>query len=433
MGRKPLYVAAAILPEASNPPPQRLIRVQLKDTKVRTMISNYVKGVRSWLEEKLELSRGGNAQNIRPMEGLRGFAALMVFVYHYLYFIKPHIENAPMFSQVLNAIGQLGNAGVDLFFVLSGYLIYGSLLSRPQPLKKYVSRRIMRIYPVFTLMFAIYIGLSYAMPEFNRIPAPLPDALGYLAASFFLLGPLFVPVWPLIPVAWSLSYEMFSYLLIPLLIVGLRLRQRSPVWRITFFLVLAALYFGFCVFFTGQSRVLMFIAGIVLYEVRTFTKARPPGLLLTLLACVTSSTVYIFLYSGRNDIPLNTLFLFIAFYMLCFHVFAYPQSWLTRFFVWTPLRWFGNMSYSFYMTHVLSMRVFALFIPSLSLTFVGSAPLILVGFLPLFFLASLVPALVIFVWVERPFSLKKAPRVTVPGRTSAPNASEPTTRPSINS
>lgn len=405
---------------------------RLEDMEMRTMISSYVKGIWSWLEANLELSRGGNAQNIRPMEGLRGFAAFIVFVFHYLYYIEPYIEHAPIFSQIVSTIGHLGNAGVDLFFVLSGYLIYGSLISRPQPFKKYFSRRIMRIYPVFTLIFAIYVALSYAMPEFNRIPAPASDALAYLAASFFLLGPLLVPVWPLIPVAWSLSYEMFSYLAIPLLIVGLRLRQRSPVWRITFFLVVAALYFGFCVFFTGQSRVLMFIAGIVLYEVRTFTRARPPGLLLTLFACVISSTAYMVLYSGRNDVPLNTLLLFVAFYLLCFHVFAYPQSWLTRFFVWTPLRWFGNMSYSFYMTHVLSMRVFALLIPSLSLTFVGSAPLVLIGFLPLFFLASLVPALVIFVWVESPFSLTKAPRATVAERTPAANTSKSTSRSSIN-
>lgn len=137
-----------------------------------------------WLTERFELSRGGGS-SIRPMEGLRGFAALLVFVTHYIGFIKPLVTQPPALARFTGPVDMIGNSGVDLFFVLSGYLIYGSLLSRPQAFLPFMSRRVIRIYPVFIVMFVVYILLSLLFPAESKIPASAGEAATFLLGNFF--------------------------------------------------------------------------------------------------------------------------------------------------------------------------------------------------------------------------------------------------------
>src|SRR5262244_2354960 len=86
-----------------------------------------------WLAERFELTRGDKGHNVGSMEGLRGFAVFLVFLVHYVTLIDPWIASASSLASFARALHSIGNAGVDLFFVLSGYLIYGSLISRYQP------------------------------------------------------------------------------------------------------------------------------------------------------------------------------------------------------------------------------------------------------------------------------------------------------------
>lgn len=353
---------------------------------------------------KLELSRGGS-RTIRSMEGLRGFAALLVFGVHYAYFIVPYLGDSPGFAAAVDRLSQVGNTGVDLFFVLSGYLIYGSLMARAQPFGPYLARRATRVYPVFLVVFAVYAALSYALPGGERVPQALPDAVLYYAANLLLLGPLLVPVWPLVPVAWSLSYEVFFYALAPLLVTAFGLRRRSTAWRVTFFLLLAGLFLAVCAFFPGRSRLATFAAGVLLYEALRSTRLRVPGALTTAAVCAAGLGAYLALFRGRADVPLSTLVLSLTFFTLCFHLFSPGESWLRRAFEWTPLRRFGNMSYSFYLTHVLSMNLLTLLLPGSGTPLGGSAPLVYAALLPLFFLVSWLPAFALFLAVERPLSL----------------------------
>jgi exopolysaccharide production protein ExoZ len=66
------------------------------------------------------------------MEGLRGFAVLLVFLVHYESLLEPWIARDASLLALAHSLLIVGNAGVDLFFLLSGYLIYGSLLTRQQ-------------------------------------------------------------------------------------------------------------------------------------------------------------------------------------------------------------------------------------------------------------------------------------------------------------
>ena len=87
----------------------------------------------SWLSEKLEISHN-NHSPLRPMEGLRGIAVFLVFLVHYSSSIEPYIIVGSFEEDVLHIIHRLGNVGVDLFFVLSGFLIYGTLIKKDETL-----------------------------------------------------------------------------------------------------------------------------------------------------------------------------------------------------------------------------------------------------------------------------------------------------------
>jgi peptidoglycan/LPS O-acetylase OafA/YrhL len=72
---------------------------------------------------------------ILELDGLRGFAIFLVILYHYIA-IVPHGRSHSLSSMAGTALG-LGASGVDLFFILSGFLIGGILLEYKQSERYY--------------------------------------------------------------------------------------------------------------------------------------------------------------------------------------------------------------------------------------------------------------------------------------------------------
>lgn len=87
---------------------------------------------------------------IPELDGLRGIAVLLVFLTH---FVAENLDrHAAGVDGVVRWVARFGWTGVDLFFVLSGFLITGILLdTREQPgyWRKYAARRILRIFPLY--------------------------------------------------------------------------------------------------------------------------------------------------------------------------------------------------------------------------------------------------------------------------------------------
>jgi exopolysaccharide production protein ExoZ len=355
-----------------------------------------------WLRRQFELARGGSGHNVRPMEGLRGFAVLLVFFVHYASLVEPWVAREEAMVRLVEALVLIGGSGVDLFFVLSGYLIYGSLLSREQAFLPFMARRIQRIYPVFTAVFVLYIGLSLLFPEQNKIPSPAGDGALYLLQNFLLL-PGLLPIRPMITVAWSLSYEMFYYLAVPLVIAALKLRQRGSAWRVTLFLLVAAGFAVFSAFNDGPVRLLMFISGILLYEtlnhsqLRVSSTAGVVALLVGLAGTLLPGT-------APAGATLKVLVVFVAFFLLCLACFRTPTAPLAQAFSWTPLRWLGNMSYSYYLVHGLALHggflVLSKVVPPS-----GAESALFWLLLPPMLALTLLASAPFFLWIERPFSL----------------------------
>lgn len=355
------------------------------------------------------------------MEGLRGFAVLLVFFVHYVTLIEPWIvrhDGLLAFADVLHSIG---NTGVDLFFVLSGYLIYGSLLSRYYPFLPYIARRVERIYPAFTAVFLLYIALSFVFPGESKIPSPPIAGFLYLLQNYLLL-PGLLPIEAMITVAWSLSYEMFYYLAIPLVLALFHLRERSPRWRAALFISIAIAFGIFTALNGGPVRLNMFIAGILLHEALNHSKLRASSTtgLMALLVGLLSTLIPL---PDPMGTTVRNCILFVAFFTLCLACFRTPHAWLPRAFTWTPLRWLGNMSYSYYLLHGLTLKG-AFLALSKVLPPSGEQAIVFWLLLPPLFALTLLPSAALFLLIERPFSLAPRKSRGAPKLAQAASASE---------
>jgi peptidoglycan/LPS O-acetylase OafA/YrhL len=154
------------------------------------------------------------AAYILELDGLRGMAALMVVFYHAFYWSMG--ENWSAFPKLVASVTQVGWTGVDLFFVLSGFLITGVLLrakGRPKFLRLFYVRRALRILPVY---YGFLLILEILSPTRNT--GFVLVSLIYLSNASLLFG---IPM--IYGPLWSLSVEEHFYLLWPWVVSAARI------------------------------------------------------------------------------------------------------------------------------------------------------------------------------------------------------------------
>ncbi len=148
-------------------------------------------------------------RNVLPtIQIVRGFAALLVVVGHTL------LET----SRLTGTFGKslpipLYGFGVDVFFVLSGFImIYtaGSTFGSARAGSRFTIARILRIVPLYwTLMMVMLIVLTVAPSAFSQ---PFPNISQALGSLFFIpVRTAGGEILPLLTVGWTLNYEMFFY------------------------------------------------------------------------------------------------------------------------------------------------------------------------------------------------------------------------------
>ncbi len=355
----------------------------------------------NWIRNTFEIPHA-NHKSIIAMEGIRGFAVFLVFLVHYVTLIEPWLLGGTATSQAATYIRSIGNIGVDLFFVLSGYLIYGMLIQKHRPFKNYILRRIQRIYPTFSVVFIIYLVLSALFPGESKIPTEWKDGVIFVIQNYLLMPGIF-DITAIITVAWSLSYEFFYYLLIPLLIAVLSMRSWKAHYRVLFFIIVTLLFFYyFAAGHNGPIRLLMFVSGILLYETiqnKFVTNMPPIGLLALVLAIISVVALKATGYEGWWKYGL----IYVLFFIFCLECFLL-SGFTTRLFSSSPLRWLGNMSYSYYLIHGLSLKFIFILLEKVYPA-QNTDTLIFWLLVPLIFSLTLVPSTILFVYIEKPYSL----------------------------
>lgn len=143
----------------------------------------------------------------------RAVAALAVCCFHASERVMKHAPDVTGLG-----LFQFGKLGVDLFFVISGFIIcyiHAADIGRPATLGRYVYRRATRIYPLYWLLFVAILPLYFVFPEAGDGAA---RDLGSVVRCFFLLpNP---PSGQIIGVAWTLVFEISFYAVFALLIIN---------------------------------------------------------------------------------------------------------------------------------------------------------------------------------------------------------------------
>lgn len=172
-------------------------------------------------------------QKLYGLDHLRALAILYVFLFHY--FILS--EGQP---QWLPDIAKFGWTGVDLFFVLSGFLISSQLFFQIKQgqnisLKQFFLKRFFRIIPVFLVSLGLYFGFP-----FFREKESLPPLWKFLTFTQNL--GLNLKDFGTFSHAWSLCVEEHFYLILPLILI---LFQLIKCFKESYWLLIALFLFGF--------------------------------------------------------------------------------------------------------------------------------------------------------------------------------------------
>lgn len=169
---------------------------------------------------------------------LRAIAITLVVVSHCTYLFVQDSDQA-----IVLIIRTLGAVGVDLFFVLSGFLIGGLLLKEIENKRTKFSnlitfwkRRWLRTLPNYYLLLLLNIGVFFVFSK------ALPDQIG---SYFVFLHNFSGPQPPFFTESWSLSIEEYAYLILPFLIfIGLLLFKKDGK-KVFLWTTLAVIAIGF--------------------------------------------------------------------------------------------------------------------------------------------------------------------------------------------
>jgi peptidoglycan/LPS O-acetylase OafA/YrhL len=302
-------------------------------------------------------------KRISQLDGVRGIAILLVLVWHYLACQIVTGPKRPL--SYLNEALSVTWSGVDLFFVLSGFLIAGVLLDQQGStnyFKVFYIRRACRIFPLYFLLLGVFACVSgiafFRSPRFDwLLHSPLPLWSYATFTQNFLMAARedFGAHW--MGVTWSLAVEEQFYLVIPLLFYFLP--RKRLVWVLIVAILAAPLlrcaFPGFHSLVTTPMRSDSLLTGAllaILVRWKPFLTAVEDhrGAVLAVFLMLLAGTGVM---SFRPD-PFGAFanFWLAALYgVFVLMAFTDSQPVLGRILQSPPLVWFGKLSYGIYMFH----------------------------------------------------------------------------------
>jgi exopolysaccharide production protein ExoZ len=284
------------------------------------------------------------SQVILPIQYLRGVAASMVVWHHAAGQVRGMATQVPW---------EFGTSGVDLFFVISGFIMVVTTSGgRATPLE-FWRRRIVRVVPLYWLLTLLMVAVALVAPGLFKTLK--------VQASTLVQSLLFIPhfsqsfpgvVWPLLVPGWTLNFEMFFYLFFGLVLFLPERRRLLPL--VAFFVVLTAIGLVFGPFASAAAQ--------------TYTHPM-------LLEFAAGASIGTWWLSGRWRLPESTTWLLIAagFVLLVLRdreplgtstqivgaVLVVVGALDVRFAAWRNrlLLALGDSSYSLYLTHIFTLGV----------------------------------------------------------------------------
>lgn len=287
-------------------------------------------------------------KKILELESLRGLAALLVVFYH-----------LPKWHPILNInLIQNGYLMVELFFVISGFVIYKAYsekLYTITELIKFQFLRMGRLYPVhllFLLLFLLieigkYIAVSkFGMGDIRAVPFR-ENSLNALVEQVFLLQAI-LPNGNAItynPPAWSISVEFYTYLVFGSVIL-LSKKYKVQVISILclFSMILLSMRSTFGTDYLLRCFAGFFLGCLISHFIKTIRFEFPKYSSLLVLFLLMA---FLQLKTTNNLDPL----IFFITAALVISLVSSPAGWLNKLILNKVFVWLGEISYSVYMSH----------------------------------------------------------------------------------
>jgi peptidoglycan/LPS O-acetylase OafA/YrhL len=315
------------------------------------------------ISSKHNINESSKKTMLKPLTSLRFFFAMMVFTRH-LNFVDPANK---FYDRLYWGVFAEGYLGVSFFFILSGFILAYNyktkFLTNKVTLKQFWVARFARIYPLHFITFLLSIPLC--LSDFAR--DAFTTSISFVANIFLLHS--FIPVrdvyFSFNATSWSISDEMFFYLVFPLLILTLYRKPKNIQW--SWLLLLAIPLLSFVIdeswyqslfYINPIFRVMDFFIGILLFEMyerRYFAVTRFASvieisaiLLFAVFFLYHDQISQVYRYSFYYWIPMSVII----------YVFAYRKGILSKILSNDKLVLLGEISFGFYLLHQLVIRYF---------------------------------------------------------------------------
>lgn len=299
------------------------------------------------------------------IEAGRGIAAIMVVLFH-----ATGIMNLPKYfsTEPLNGFFNFGYAGVDFFFVLSGFIIlfiHFDDIEKKGVFGSYVRKRFLRIYPIYWVVSFLVIAALFFIPSIG----PVPDA------SYIIQSLLLIPqnTMPLVIVAWTLTHEIFFYIIFGFIIY----RRNLGLFIIgAWFLgILTSAIFDlkfnyFFNFIFSINNIGFFLGMAIALAARSFNNIHQPRL-------IAAVGIILFLATGMLNVYSMLLFpkFFTVLYAISSSLIIFGLVISEREHRFNIKKWFallGASSYSIYLIHFLALSFFIKILKKLNIEHVIS-------------------------------------------------------------
>lgn len=312
--------------------------------------------------------------HVAALDGVRGLAILLVLFFHTTVLASPILGSGPLDRGIWQA-ATAGWAGVDLFFVLSGYLITGILLDtrgRRGYFKSFYARRVLRIFPLYyAFLVVVLLLLPRLAPSAVHSIARLQGRQVWFWTYLTNIGMALHPGFTTLGHLWSLAVEEQFYLLWPTMVL---LATPKTLLRLTVGMLLAApvirvglLDLGFrpeVAFLLTPARMDSLAAGALVAILQRDT-TRWAGLerhARSLLVWAGLALAAIIAVQGTleefDPIVQTAGFSLLAIWFGALVVVvlrAQPTTWFRKVLSWSPLRYIGLRSYGLYVIHPIML------------------------------------------------------------------------------
>ena len=286
----------------------------------------------------------GTKTRFKELDALRGIAALMVVLFHFT-----------MDREQFNPILKLGTTGVDLFFIISGFVIFMNI-NVIKSAKQFVVNRIARLYPTywaavtFTFTLIIAVKLYHSQSGFNCLRQLEKYAANLtMFQAYFNIHDLDAPY-------WTLLVEMLFYTAILMLYRYNLLKHINSIGiTISIFTLIAAYFFHDIYAVKKVFKYLplflfipLFLAGINFYKIYTSLKNTAANYLIAAFCIVLQ--IMLFKHAGRSRAYINQ-FEYACMLTIYFTIFTAFVNHKLHFIVSRVTLFLGKISYALYVIH----------------------------------------------------------------------------------